>query len=119
MTFLSVCASTHPKVCMAVDHHGALDQLIGALEKVMAGDHAGIVQQYVHLSHLSTHLLSCRIHILPLSYITQVGVDLRLERRNLLYPSNRSCRGKDMTKVVSKPVIVTDTSELLRLIRWT
>lgn len=81
---------------MAVDHHGALNQLIGALQKVMAGDDAGVVDQYVYLSHLSTHLLSRGIHTLPLSHVTHIGVDLRLEWGDLLYPSNRSCRGKEM-----------------------
>lgn len=96
------CASTHPEVCVAVDHHGALDQLIGTLQKVMARDDAGVVDQYVHLSHLSTHLLGCRIHTLPLSHVTHIGVDLRLERRDLLYTSNRSCRGgKEMIKVIN------------------
>lgn len=75
---------------MAVDHHGALDQFIGTLQKVMAGDDTSIVDQYVHISHLSTHLLSCRIHTLPLSHITHIGVDLWLERRDFLNTSNRS-----------------------------
>lgn len=101
---LIACASTHPEECMAVDHHGALDQLIGALQKVMTGDDAGIVDQYVHISHLSTHLLSCRIHTLTLSHITRIGVDLGLERRDLLYPSNRSCRAKEMINVINEKV---------------
>lgn len=78
---------------MTVDHHGALDQLIRALQKVMAGDNAGVVDQHVHLSHLPTHLLRCGIHTLPLPNIAHVGVDLWLEWRDFLYPSNRSCRG--------------------------
>lgn len=81
---------THPEVCVAVDHHGALDEFIGALQEVMAGDDAGVVDQYVHLSHLSAHLLSCGIHTFTLSHVTDVGVDLRLERWDLLDPSNRS-----------------------------
>lgn len=97
-----VCTSTHPEVCMTVDHHGALDQLIGTLQKVMARDDAGVVDQYVHLSHLSAHLLSCGIHTLPLSHITHVGVDLWLERGDLLHPSNRPYRGKEMIKVIDK-----------------
>lgn len=87
---LTACTSTHPEVCMTVDHHGALNQLIRTLQKVMARDDTSIVDQYVDLSHLSTHLLSCRIHTLPLSHITHIGVDLWLERRNFLNTSNRS-----------------------------
>lgn len=95
-TCFIVCASTHPKVCMTVDHHGALDQLIGTLQEVMARDDAGVVDQYVYLSHLSADLLSRGIHTLTLPHITHIGVDLRLERRDLLYPSNRSCKGGKM-----------------------
>lgn len=90
----AAAAPTHPEVCVTVDHHGALDQLVGTLQEVMARDDAGVVDQYVHLSHLSPHLLGCGIHTLPLPHITHIGVDLRLERGDLLYPSNRSYRGK-------------------------
>lgn len=79
---------------MTVDHHGPLDQLVGTLQEVMARDDAGVVDEYVHLSHLPTHLLRCGIHTLALPYITHIGVDLRLERWDFLYPSNRSCREK-------------------------
>lgn len=83
-----VCKPTHPEVCMTVDHHGALDQFIWTLQKVVARDDAGVVDQYVHLSHLLAHLLGCGIDALPLSHVTHIGVDLRLERRDLLDPSN-------------------------------
>lgn len=86
-------AWTYPEVRVAVDHHGALDQLIGALQEVMAGDDAGVVDQYVHFSHLTAHLLSCGIHTLPFPNVTHVGVDLRLKRWDLLHPSNRPCTG--------------------------
>lgn len=79
---------------MTVDHHGPLDQLVGTLQEVMARDDAGVVDEYVHLSHLPAHLLRCGIHTLALPYITHIGVDLRLERWDFLYPSNRSCREK-------------------------
>lgn len=94
MACFIACATTHPEVCVAVDNHGALDQLIWALQKVMARDDAGIVDQYVNISHLSTHLLGCRIHALPFANVAHIGVDLRLERRDLLYPPNWPCRGK-------------------------
>lgn len=83
---------------MTVDHHGPLDQLIGALQKVMSRDDASVVDEYVDFSHLSTHLLSCGIHTLALSHIAHIGVDLWLERRDFLYPSNRSCRGRNKKK---------------------
>lgn len=105
---------------MAVDHHGALDQLIGALQEVMAGDDAGVVDQQVHVPHLSTHLLGCGIHALPLSHVTHIGVDLRLEGGDLLHPSDRSCGGKEMTKVKKflQQDIVMDKSELLSTMGW-
>ena len=60
---------THPEVCVAVDHQGALDQLVGALQEVVARDDAGVVDEHVHLAHLSTHLLGCGIHTLPLPHV--------------------------------------------------
>lgn len=77
---------------MTVDHHGAFDQLVRALQKVMTRDNTGIVDQYVHLSHLSAHLLCGGVHVLTLSHITHIGVDLGLESGDFLHPSNRFCR---------------------------
>lgn len=79
---------------MTVDYHGAFNQLIGTFQEGVARDDTGVVDQYVHLSYLSAHLLSCGIHTLPLSHITHVSVDLWLKRRDLLDPSNRSYRGE-------------------------
>lgn len=85
-------AATHPEVCVTVDHHGALDQLVGTLQEVVAGDDAGVVDQYVHLSHLPAHLLGGGIHTLPLAHVAHIGVDLWLERGHLLHPSDGSCK---------------------------
>lgn len=73
---------------MAVDHHGAFDQLVGALQERMPGDHAGIVDQYVHLAHFAADLLGGGVHALPLSHVAHIGVDLWLRRGDLLDTSN-------------------------------
>lgn len=75
---LDVCASTYPEVCVAVDHHGAFNQLIGTLQKRMPGDHASVVNQYVHLAHFTAYLLSSGVHAVPFSHVTHIGVDLWL-----------------------------------------
>lgn len=82
-----VCASTYPEVCVAVDHHSAFDQLIGTLQKRMPGDHAGVVDQYVHLAHFAAHLLGGGVHALPLSHVTHISVDLWLWWEDLLHTS--------------------------------
>ena len=83
--------STHPEVRMTVDHQGALDELIRTLQEVVAGDDTGVVDQNVHLAHLTAHLLGRHVHTLPLAHVTYVGVNLGLERRDLLYSSDRTC----------------------------
>ena len=108
---------------VAVDHHGALDEFVGALQEVVAGDDAGVVDQYVHLSHLSAHLLGRGIHALSLSHVAHVGVDLRLERGDLLNPSDGSCgvggkkRGYRGSMKKFGLVIGTNKCELLSEIR--
>lgn len=76
---------------MAVDYHGALNQLIRALQKVVARHDTGIVYENIHFSHLSTNFFSRRIHTFTLSNITHIGVNLRQECWDLLYSSNMSC----------------------------
>lgn len=85
---MDVGAPTHPEVCVAVDHHGALDQLVGTLQKRVPGDHAGVVDQYVHLAHLAAHLLGSGVHTFPFPHVTHVGVDLWLRRGDLLHTSS-------------------------------
>lgn len=85
---LEVCASAYPEVCVAVDHHGAFDQLIGTLQERMPGDHAGVVDQYVHLAHFAAYLLGGGVHALPIPHVTHIGVDLRLRWGDLLNTSS-------------------------------
>lgn len=88
MIDLDVCASTYPEVRVAVDHHGAFNQLIGTLQKRMPGDHASVVDQYVHLAHFTTYLLGSGVHALSFSHITHIGVDLWLRWGDLLDTSS-------------------------------
>lgn len=81
---------THPEVCMAVHHHGPLDQLIGALQQVVAGHNTSVVDQQVHFTDLSAYFLCCGIHALPLAHINHVRIHLRLKRRDLFHTTNSS-----------------------------
>lgn len=81
---LDVRASAYPEVCVAVDYHGAFDQLIRTLQKRMPGDHAGVVDQYVHLTYIPAYLLGSGVHALPFPHVTHIGVDLWLRWGDLL-----------------------------------
>lgn len=35
----------YPEVCVAIDHHGSLNELIGTFQKVMSRDHTSIIDQ--------------------------------------------------------------------------
>jgi len=84
--------TTHPEVGVAVDHHGALDQLVGTLQQVVARHHAGVVDQYVHIAHLAADAIRRAVHALPLAHVAQVREHLGLEGRHLLDPAARRRR---------------------------
>ncbi len=75
---------TDPEVSMAVDHHSPLDKLIGALEKMTSGHNSSIINQQVDVAHLFAHLLCSRIHTLTFTDVANIGVNFRLEHRQLL-----------------------------------
>lgn len=81
---------THPEVCMAVHHHGPLDQLIGALQQMVAGHNTSVVDQQVHFTDFSADFLCCGIHALPLAHINHIRIHLRLKRRDLFHATNSS-----------------------------
>lgn len=76
---------SYPEVCVAVDHHGPLDELVRTLQQVLSRNHTRVVDQQVHIAHLASHTLGCRVHALALPHVTHVCVDLRLERLHLLH----------------------------------
>lgn len=63
---------------MTVDHHGPLDKLIGTLQEMVPGDHAGIVNQDRHLANLFADPLRCRVDIFSFAHITGVRVNLQV-----------------------------------------
>lgn len=75
--------TNYPEVSEAVDHHGPLDEFIGTLEQVLPRNHAGVVDEQVHVSDLAANALCGGVHTLAVPHITHVRVDLRFERLHL------------------------------------
>lgn len=88
-----------PEVCMAIDHHSSLNELIRIFQKVMSGDHTSIMDQDRGLANFLSDPLSCQVDIFSLPHITGVGKNLQvtmgqnfllstpsLQRRGVLLP---------------------------------
>lgn len=68
----------YPEVCVAVDHHGPLNELIRTLQKVMPRDHASVIDQDRDLTNLFADPFGRQVDILPLSHITGVSKNLQV-----------------------------------------
>lgn len=62
----------YPEVCVAIDHHGSLNELIGTFQEVMPRHHAGIIDQDGDLASFLPDPFRCQVSVLPLSHITGV-----------------------------------------------
>lgn len=68
----------YPEVCVAVDHHGSLNELIRTLQKVMPRDHTGVIDQDRDLANLLADPFGRQVDIFPLSHITGVSKNLQV-----------------------------------------
>lgn len=68
----------YPEVCVAIDHHGSLNELIRTFQEVVPRDHAGVIDQDRDLANLLADPFRRQVDILPLSHITGVGKHLQV-----------------------------------------
>jgi len=76
---------------MTVDHHGPLNKLIGTLQKMVPGDHTGIVNQDGHLANLLADPLRRRVDVFSFAHVTGVCVNLQAAVGQRVFLSISSC----------------------------
>lgn len=84
----------YPEVCVAIDHHGSLNELIRTFQEVMPRDHTGIIDQDWDLANLLADPFGCQVDILPLSHITGIGKNLQVTVRQNFFLTIPSCPRK-------------------------
>ena len=81
-------------MCVAIDHHGSLNELIGTFQEVMPRHHTGVIDQDRDLTDFLPDPFRCQVDVLPLSHITGVGKNLQVTVGQNFFLTIPSCPQK-------------------------